>query len=745
MDDAALQAWLSTPIGTFAKAYVPNFKVFPVHGVREDLSCTCGNPDCGRSTGKHPFTKHGVKDASGDIEEVARMFQYRSDLNIAIATGTPSGFFVLDVDIKNGGDKSIDKLQSYGVLPPAPCAKTGNGYHILFTQPDFKIVNRSNAFGPELPGLDIRSTGGYIVSPPSRHLSGNYYEWIKDAPPSTPIAPDWMMEMLKVRKEERKPLTQDHSTGAKSEWSQDEVWKMLDHIDPDSSYDIWLHIGMALHSGGFPLSMWDSWSQAGEKYQNGDCENRWHGFNANHGITVGTLVDQAKLGGWKPTPIERPPVDTSAIDPLVKKAREILKPKPKAPQNFVLGFDAMEVPGLIGDTVRWITKYAMRPQPELALFNTLAFAGSVFGRRYATPLNTRTNLYMIGIADTGAGKDASRKAIKQLAHAADLDERIGADDIRSDAGLLRGLMANPAQVMMIDEFGHFLQAISNDKAPHYVRSQISVLLKLYSHSNSVYNHGDYADASGNIIIEYPNLCIYGTTTEDKYAKSLKRSAIDSGELNRFVVIKARSDKRYPDRHRPDFEMDAELVSRWNEYSPKFGDSLGDIINSSTVAPDPIKIDWGKCDDIRYEIECRQIDRTSEKSDTSALWGRTFENTVKIAMIMAIARDRKNPQFEVADFDIAQLIVDSSAEYLSNLARDSIGETPQEESNIEIVKAIRDAGGQMGRRDVMRKFRKLKKRELDDVITGLIEQELIEAEKITEGGRPKTLYKLAQSA
>jgi hypothetical protein len=740
MDDAPLAAWLSTPIGTFAKAYVPSFKVFPCHGVREDLSCTCGYADC-KNIGKHPFTKHGVKDASGDIEEVARMFQYRSDLNIAVATGAPSGFFVLDVDSRKGGDESIAKLQTYGALPPAPCAKTGGGYHILFTYPGFKVVNRSQAFGPELPGLDIRGDGGYIIAVPSRHASGKYYEWVKDAPPSTPDAPTWLLDMLKVvKKEERKPITQDHSTGARSEWGEDEVWKMLDHIDSDSDYDTWLHIGMALQSGGFKLSQWDAWSRLGEKYQNGDCENRWHGFNANHGITMGTLVDQAKLGGWKPTPIERPPVDTSAVEPLVKKAQEKLKPKPK-PQSFVLGFDAMEVPGLIGDTVRWITKYAMRRQPELALFNTIAFAGSVFGRRYCSALNTRTNLYMIGVAGTGDGKDHSRKAIKQLAHSAQLDERIGADDIRSDAGLLRGLMANPAQLMMIDEFGHFLQAISNDKAPHYVRSQIGVLLKLYSHSNSVYNHGDYADASGNIIIECPNLCIYGTTTEEKYAKSLKRSAIESGELNRFVVIKARSDKAYPDRDRPDFEMDDELVRRWNEYSPKFGDSLGEVVNNSNIAPDPVKIKWGKCDDIRYEIECRQIDRTSDKSDISPLWGRSFENTVKIAMIMAIARNRREPEFEVADFDIAQLIVDSSAEYLTSLARDHIGETPQEDSNIEIVKAIKDAGGKMGRRDIMRKFRKLKKRELDDIISGLIEQEIIDAEKITDGGRPKTVYKL----
>jgi hypothetical protein len=325
-----------------------------------------------------------------------------------------------------------------------------------------------------------------------------------------------------------------------------------------------------------------------------------------------------------------------------------------------------------------------------------------------------------------------------------LDNCIGADDIRSDAGMLRGLMNNSSQLMMIDEFGHFLQSLADDKSPHYIKAQAKILLKLYSSSNSVYNHGDYADARATpIVIQYPNLCIYGTSTEEKYAKSLKKSSIESGELNRFVTIRARGEKQYPVKDMPAYEVDEGIKDKWSEFAAKFGDSLGTIMNNSAAAPDPILLAWGKCDEIQYKIHCRQVDKTREDSPLRHLWGRMFENTVKIAMIFAIARNKDKPEFEPQDFDIAQMIVESSIEYLSHLASSRMSETPQEETNNEVLEAIKDAGGKMGRRDILRKFRKLKQRDLDAIISGLIEQEMIEVEKSADEGkgRPKTYYKM----
>lgn len=736
-------SWVASRIGQTASAYVPKYKIFPLHGITADLKCTCGNAEC-KSPGKHPFIKNGFLGASYSIEEVARLFQYRSDLNLGIVTGEPSNLVVIDVDGRNGGHESILKLiADYGPIPPAPTVITGNGYHIMFQHPGFKIPSR--ALDKErYPGIDIKGDGGYIVGVPSRHVSGKYYEYIIDAPKKREQLPEKYQELFREKKQQiNDPIDEKSVSGAIPQWSVDEVCRMLDALDPSMGYDDWIKVGMGIHDGGFPYEIWHSWSKKGKNYEPNCCAPHWRSFKTNGGISMGSLVQMAHAMGWKPQPEPRKETDLLDMSGLIQKAEAFAAPPPQEVERRMLPFDPEDVPGLIGQTVRWINQYAMHKQPELALLNTIAFAGAVFGRRYTTPTDTRTNVYTLGVARTGAGKDFSRKCIKNLANACGLDGRIGSDAIRSDSGMLRSLMNNASQVMMIDEFGLFLQAIGNDRAPHYIRSQIGILLKLYSSSNSVYNHGDYADPGATpIIIHAPNLCIFGTSTEEQYAKSLRRAAVESGELNRFVVLKGRGDKKYPPKDIPFYDVDKALAEKWSIFSPHFGSSLGDILDNANAAPELIRMEWGSCDDIQHAINCKQMDKMHVRGIEGHLWSRMYENTVKIAMIIAIGRDPQAPVFEKEDFDLAQIIVESSIEYLHSLLDSHVSETPQEESNNEIVNAIRIAGGQMNRRDMMRKFRKLKKKELDEVLSSLIEQEVIEAVKDDSmPGRPRIIYKI----
>jgi Bifunctional DNA primase/polymerase, N-terminal/Primase C terminal 1 (PriCT-1) len=51
-------------------------------------------------------------------------------------------------------------------------------------------------------GIDIRARGGYIVAPPSKHISGRVYAWSVDHHPSdVPLAPlpEWLTERLAAR------------------------------------------------------------------------------------------------------------------------------------------------------------------------------------------------------------------------------------------------------------------------------------------------------------------------------------------------------------------------------------------------------------------------------------------------------------------------------------------------------------------------------------------------------------------
>ena len=76
-----------------------------------------------------------------------------ADANIGLATGSASGFFVLDIDPRHGGKESFQKLvKKSGALPKTLASSTGGGgYHLFFKEADVKIGNRANI----LPGLDI--------------------------------------------------------------------------------------------------------------------------------------------------------------------------------------------------------------------------------------------------------------------------------------------------------------------------------------------------------------------------------------------------------------------------------------------------------------------------------------------------------------------------------------------------------------------------------------------------------------
>ncbi|MCH8252726.1 MAG: bifunctional DNA primase/polymerase, partial [Planctomycetes bacterium] len=71
---------------------------------------------------------HGVKDATSIVGAVAGQWAITPDANVALATGTPSGFFVVDVDVRNGGKETLDAiLAEHGDLPDTLFARTGGG------------------------------------------------------------------------------------------------------------------------------------------------------------------------------------------------------------------------------------------------------------------------------------------------------------------------------------------------------------------------------------------------------------------------------------------------------------------------------------------------------------------------------------------------------------------------------------------------------------------------------------------
>lgn len=710
---SAIDQWRKGDIGHHATGYAANgMAVFPVHGIVDGL-CTCGKKDCSNA-GKHPATLHGCKDATTDVIKLAALFHYRNDYNIGIATGKASNIFVLDVDSKDGisGEDSLRDLQDeHGMLPATLICKTGRGRHFYFTYPNFEIKNATSI----APCLDIRGNNGYVVAAPSMHKSGIAYRWETEL--EAVDAPEWLLEMLRPKPKERKPLLRDYSTSQRSEWSKDEIWRMLDCISPDISYNEWLQVGMALHEGGFSLSLWDEWSHKGTKYENGDCDKRWRGFNATDGITVGTLVDMARLNGWQPTPYDRPVIDTSAVDGLVER---IQGGNVKEIPDFKFDFDPLALPGLIGDTVRSIIKYALQPQPELALLNTLAFAGAVFGRRYASPMNTRTNVYMIGIARTAAGKDHSRQYISGIAEKAGLLKYLGSQYIRSDTSMLCDVQDKPSHLMMIDEIGMYLEAVSNPRAPTHIRNVSAAITRLYTSSGTFYDHGQTADRRIKpIIIQRPNLCLYGTTTEKNYAKALRTESVESGELNRFLVYKSERVFTGDEPEPPAREIDENLVQDWASYA-------GTDFGLAEHPPEPVIVEWNEeCKALQRHYYKKQMQIINQETKECLLWGRYMESIVKVAMMFAIGRDKQFPAFSPQDFSIAAKLVDSCLAYMAFLASDHISDSAYEDDQKKILHFLKRHKNGVSITVLNNNIRSIKSRDRKDLLADMISLELIE--------------------
>ena len=148
--------------------------------------------------------------------------------------------------------------------------------------------------------LRLMGNGSQTVLPPSRHASGALYTWEPGLSPqdlAPAPAPAWLVERLR-----KEPRPDTCAACAKRHETPDaaRVQRALDAIpNEDAPYEDWLTIGMALHSTEAPWArdLWDAWSQQSGKYDKDKQEKAWNSFQAEGGVTLGSLFQMAQAQG----------------------------------------------------------------------------------------------------------------------------------------------------------------------------------------------------------------------------------------------------------------------------------------------------------------------------------------------------------------------------------------------------------------------------------------------------------------
>ena len=145
---------------------------------------------------KEPATEHGCLDATTDQEIIRQWWDERPDCNIGVACGTASGIFVVDID---GLDAELEvrRLEAaHSTLPSTVESVTARGRHLFFRMPTTPVKNTVSKIAL---GVDTRSSGAYVVVPPSIHPSGRAYAWSVDSAKTFAEAPAWLLDRITER------------------------------------------------------------------------------------------------------------------------------------------------------------------------------------------------------------------------------------------------------------------------------------------------------------------------------------------------------------------------------------------------------------------------------------------------------------------------------------------------------------------------------------------------------------------
>jgi hypothetical protein len=145
------------------------FPVFPCQNLTDNGNCTCGDLACG-SKGKHPRVEHWKEDATADEKQIRAWWARYPDANIGVPCGPQSGITVVDVDGQIGIETRRALEQEFGEWI-TPHALTGSGgEHWIFAY----IEGLTNSV-KSIPGIDVRTQGGYIVAVGSK--TSDFYRW----------------------------------------------------------------------------------------------------------------------------------------------------------------------------------------------------------------------------------------------------------------------------------------------------------------------------------------------------------------------------------------------------------------------------------------------------------------------------------------------------------------------------------------------------------------------------------------
>lgn len=338
-----------------------------------------------------------------------------------------------------------------------------------------------------------------------------------------------------------------------------------------------------------------------------------------------------------------------------------------------------DAPGLIGWIAQFICETAMRPLPLMAVAAALSAVSALAARRFCTDTSARSNLWVVGIAPTGAGKAAPRNALTEIFNRAEnCASYLGPSEIASGAGLFNQFVSHPVKLFPLDEFGMMLAQFKSRNTSDAKAEVIRRMMQLFTESDNSRAGGTAYSSKEDVRISYPSLSIFATTTASEFFGALSGNDKSSGLVNRMLVWTAPERGKYADNKRR-FARDVpkqiiHAVERIHQYTPKTpafttnGGKAGVRTNAHNslcaMIPDVVQF-TPEAYKLQRQILMQIEDEIAVSESAAEITARHHELVLKVALCSAIARyateeatmnDDDTPMIDEKDVRWAQIAV-----------------------------------------------------------------------------------------
>lgn len=314
----------------------------------------------------------------------------------------------------------------------------------------------------------------------------------------------------------------------------------------------------------------------------------------------------------------------------------------------------LKVPGLVGDLMDWMSRTAQRPLPIINLGAALCIVGTLAARKWATPTEGGTHLYILGLAGTGQGKDHPRRAATHILAAAGLKRFVAPSSWKSDSALVQHVSRNPACVSFSDEVGEFIGRLNSKGASTHERGVSGVMRELWGVNWGIHTPPGWADSRDRQRVEpisAPAYSFLGLSVPEAVWEALAGSDLSNGFANRFIVLANDRDVPEQDPDESVFDVPETLLQRLRDLV-EYGGALSNMTmhHGETSAP-MVRVPWegGRGGPAHQVFKAfQEFCRVQPESET--LMRRTAEIACRLATIRAIGIAGPDAVVTVADIE-----------------------------------------------------------------------------------------------